>query len=76
MRFCRAQLSAPSARRRLRRLAKDVLSPLPQPLQQLARSAERSARALLTPATLFEAFGFRYIGPVSGHDLLVAAGDP
>lgn len=61
-------LSAPSARR-LRRLAKDMLAPLPQPLQQLARRAERSAKALLTPATLFEAFGFRYIGPVSGHDL-------
>ncbi|ANX04332.1 1-deoxy-D-xylulose-5-phosphate synthase [Immundisolibacter cernigliae] len=61
-------LSAPSARR-LRRLAKDMLAPLPQPLQQLARRAEQSAKALLTPATLFEAFGFRYIGPVSGHDL-------
>jgi 1-deoxy-D-xylulose-5-phosphate synthase len=61
-------LSAPSARR-LRRLAKDMLAPLPRPLQQLARRAEQSAKALLTPATLFEAFGFRYIGPVSGHDL-------
>ena len=66
--FLSRKLSAPSARR-LRRLAKDVLAPLPQPLQQLARRAERSAKALLTPATLFEAFGFRYIGPVSGHDL-------
>jgi 1-deoxy-D-xylulose-5-phosphate synthase len=66
--FLSRRLSAPSARR-LRRLAKDVLAPLPQPLLQLARRAERSARALLTPGTLFEAFGFRYIGPVSGHDL-------
>jgi 1-deoxy-D-xylulose-5-phosphate synthase len=38
-------------------------------LQQLARRAEQSAKALLTPGTLFEAFGFRYIGPVDGHDL-------
>ena len=66
--FLSRKLSAPSARR-LRRFAKDVLAPLPQPLQQLARRAEQSARALLTPGTLFEAFGFRYIGPVDGHDL-------
>ncbi|WP_440940288.1 1-deoxy-D-xylulose-5-phosphate synthase [Immundisolibacter sp.] len=66
--FLSRTLSAPPARR-LRRLAKDVLAPLPQPLQQLARRAERSAKALLTPAALFEAFGFRYVGPVSGHDL-------
>ena len=66
--FLSRRLSAPSARR-LRRLARDVLAPLPQPLLQLARRAERSAKALLTPGTLFEAFGFRYIGPVSGHDL-------
>nr|ART38622.1 G125 [uncultured bacterium] len=66
--FLSRKLSAPSARR-LRRFAKDMLAPLPQPLQQLARRAEQSARALLTPGTLFEAFGFRYIGPVDGHDL-------
>ena len=66
--FLSRKLSAPSARR-LRRFAKDVLAPLPQPLQQLARRAEQSAKALLTPGTLFEAFGFRYIGPVDGHDL-------
>ncbi|MEA3221421.1 1-deoxy-D-xylulose-5-phosphate synthase [Immundisolibacter sp.] len=66
--FLSRKLSAPSARR-LRRLAKDVLAPLPQPLQELARRAEQSAKALLTPGALFDAFGFRYIGPVSGHDL-------
>ena len=66
--FLSRKLSAPSARR-LRRFAKDILAPLPRPLQQLARRAERSAKALLTPGTLFEAFGFRYIGPVSGQDL-------
>ncbi len=66
--FLSRKLSAPSARR-LRRFAKDILAPLPQPLQQLARRAEQSARALLTPGTLFEAFGFRYIGPVDGQNL-------
>ncbi|WDT82501.1 MAG: hypothetical protein MPW14_06745 [Candidatus Manganitrophus sp.] len=31
-----------------------------------ARRAEDSAKGLLTPGLLFEAFGFRYIGPIDG----------
>jgi 1-deoxy-D-xylulose-5-phosphate synthase len=34
-----------------------------------ARKAENSLKGFLTPGTLFEALGFEYIGPVSGHDL-------
>ena len=30
---------------------------------------EESAKAFLTPGTLFEELGFRYVGPVDGHDL-------
>ena len=30
---------------------------------------EESAKTLLTPGTLFEELGFRYVGPVEGHDV-------
>ena len=39
------------------------------PLQKLAHKAEEQVKGLLTPATLFEEFGFNYLGPVDGHDL-------
>ena len=35
----------------------------------LARKMEESFKGLFTPAMLFQAFGFEYIGPVDGHDL-------
>jgi len=34
-----------------------------------ARRLEESIKNLLTPGMLFEALGFRYVGPVRGHDL-------
>ncbi|UCH77826.1 MAG: 1-deoxy-D-xylulose-5-phosphate synthase [Candidatus Coatesbacteria bacterium] len=34
-----------------------------------ARRLEESIKNLLTPGMLFEALGFRYVGPVKGHDL-------
>ena len=30
---------------------------------------EESAKTLLTPGTLFEELGFRYVGPIDGHDI-------
>ena len=39
---------------------------------QLARAAQRvetSVKGLLTPSTVFQEFGFKYVGPVDGHDL-------
>lgn len=36
---------------------------------KLARKAEESFKGLFTPAMLFQAFGFEYIGPIDGHDL-------
>ena len=39
------------------------------PLQKLAHKAEEQVKGLLTPATLFEEFGFNYLGPIDGHDL-------
>jgi 1-deoxy-D-xylulose-5-phosphate synthase len=36
---------------------------------RLARKIEDSFKGLFTPAMLFQAFGFEYIGPIDGHDL-------
>jgi 1-deoxy-D-xylulose-5-phosphate synthase len=40
-----------------------------QSLFGVARRLEESIKSLLTPGMLFEALGFRYVGPVKGHDL-------
>ncbi|MFM0069198.1 1-deoxy-D-xylulose-5-phosphate synthase [Paraburkholderia aspalathi] len=39
------------------------------PTLDLARKLEEHAKGMIVPATLFEEFGFNYIGPVDGHDL-------
>jgi 1-deoxy-D-xylulose-5-phosphate synthase len=39
------------------------------PMLDLARKLEEHAKGMLVPATLFEEFGFNYIGPIDGHDL-------
>ena len=36
---------------------------------ELARRAEEHVKGMVTPSTLFEEFGFNYIGPIDGHDL-------
>ena len=36
---------------------------------ELARRAEEHMKGMVTPSTLFEEFGFNYIGPIDGHDL-------
>ena len=35
----------------------------------LTRKVEEHVKGLVTPSTLFEEFGFNYIGPIDGHDL-------
>ena len=35
----------------------------------LARRTEEHLKGMVTPSTLFEEFGFNYIGPIDGHDL-------
>jgi 1-deoxy-D-xylulose-5-phosphate synthase len=40
-----------------------------RPLYELARRFEEHAKGMIVPATLFEKFGFNYIGPIDGHDL-------
>lgn len=48
--------------------SKKVLSQMP-PMWELARRAEEHMKGLVVPGTLFEEFGFNYIGPIDGHDL-------
>ena len=49
-------------------VGKQVLKPVP-PLFELAKRFEEHAKGMVVPATLFEKFGFNYIGPIDGHDL-------
>ena len=44
-------------------------SVLPGPLHELAKRLEEHAKGMVVPATMFEEFGFNYIGPIDGHDL-------
>jgi 1-deoxy-D-xylulose-5-phosphate synthase len=52
----------------VRENSKKVLSQMP-PVWELARRAEEHVKGLIVPGTLFEEFGFNYIGPIDGHDL-------
>ena len=49
-------------------VGKSVLKNAP-PLLELAKRLEQQAKGMVVPATLFEKFGFNYIGPIDGHDL-------
>ena len=48
--------------------AKNVLKNAP-PLFELARRFEEHAKGIVVPGTIFEEFGFNYVGPIDGHDL-------
>ena len=45
-----------------------VLGVMP-PVLELAKRAEEHVKGMVTPGTLFEEFGFNYIGPIDGHNL-------
>lgn len=51
-----------------RRAGERVLGVMPSMLE-LAKRAEEHVKGMVTPGTLFEEFGFNYIGPIDGHDL-------
>jgi 1-deoxy-D-xylulose-5-phosphate synthase len=51
-----------------RESAKAVLKNAP-PLFELARRFEEHAKGMVVPGTIFEEFGFNYVGPIDGHDL-------
>jgi 1-deoxy-D-xylulose-5-phosphate synthase len=52
----------------MRRGSEKVLKGMP-PVLQFAKRAEEHMKGMVTPGTLFEEFGFNYIGPIDGHDL-------
>jgi 1-deoxy-D-xylulose-5-phosphate synthase len=51
-----------------RKAGERLLKAVP-PMLELARRVEEHAKGLVVPSTLFEEFGFTYIGPIDGHDL-------
>ena len=51
-----------------RKTGEKVLSVMP-PVLELAKRAEEHVKGMVTPGTLFEEFGFNYIGPVDGHNI-------
>ena len=63
-----AQLMSGRVYNTVRRGGKEVLSKLP-PVKALAKRWEEHMKGMVLPGTLFEEFGFNYIGPIDGHDL-------
>jgi len=51
-----------------RKAGEKVLSVMPSMLE-FAKRAEEHVKGMIVPGTLFEEFGFNYIGPINGHDL-------
>lgn len=51
-----------------RAMGKQVLRFSPA-LLEFAKRTEEHVKGMISPATLFEEFGFNYFGPIDGHDL-------
>lgn len=47
---------------------KKFLSNIP-PIKEFASKAEEHIKGMVVPGTIFEELGFRYIGPIDGHDV-------
>ncbi len=58
---------------KVRSLVKEVLHRTPTAvgdvMEELAGRMEESVKHLLTPGLIFEELGFRYVGPIDGHDV-------
>jgi len=52
----------------VRRSGEKVLGVVP-PVLEFAKRAEEHVKGMMTPSTLFEEFGFNYIGPIDGHNM-------
>ena len=63
-----AQLLSSRLYTTVREGGKKVLDGLP-PVREIARRAEEHVKGFMVPGTLFEEFGFNYVGPIDGHDL-------
>jgi 1-deoxy-D-xylulose-5-phosphate synthase len=53
----------------LREGSKKVLSNIP-PIKEFAKRTEEHLKGMVSPATIFEEFGFNYIGPMDGHNVI------
>ncbi|MBU6272238.1 MAG: 1-deoxy-D-xylulose-5-phosphate synthase [Betaproteobacteria bacterium] len=51
-----------------RDVGRAVLARVPT-MFELARRFEEHAKGMVVPGTMFEEFGFNYVGPIDGHDL-------
>ena len=51
-----------------RRAGEKMLAVIPNALE-FANRVEEHVKGMISPGTLFEEFGFNYIGPIDGHDL-------
>ena len=60
------KLSAPMVRR-MKGWAREFLTGMPGDMLHWARKAEESLKVFFSPGMLFEALGFRYVGPIQGH---------
>ena len=60
------KLSAPMVRR-MKGWAKEFLGSLPGDMLHWAQKAEESLKVFFSPGLLFEALGFKYVGPIQGH---------
>ncbi|MDE3126433.1 MAG: 1-deoxy-D-xylulose-5-phosphate synthase [Gemmatimonadota bacterium] len=57
---------------RVRTVLGDIVDKAPKPLAGVSgwvKKWEESVKSLLTPGVLFEELGFRYFGPIDGHDI-------
>jgi 1-deoxy-D-xylulose-5-phosphate synthase len=52
----------------VRESGKDILAKFP-PMKRFAKQVEEHTKGMLMPSTLFEEFGFFYVGPINGHDI-------
>ncbi len=64
-----ARLVSGRAYRSVRRTVRQLAKRLPRFLERRAVAIEEYARGLVTGGTLFEEFGFYYVGPIDGHNL-------
>ncbi len=63
-----ARLLASNMYGAVRRMGKNMLSAIP-PVSRFARRWEEHTKGMVLPGTMWEEFGFNYIGPIDGHDV-------
>jgi 1-deoxy-D-xylulose-5-phosphate synthase len=54
---------------RVRTKIGELVDNAPGPVGTIVRKWEESMKSFLTPGVLFEELGFRYFGPIDGHDI-------